>query len=128
MRAVICTAYGTTKVELQLGAGQVRSLSVEEAAARYMKVLRDATHGHGSNKEHSRALTDALKTRIMTATSRMMSVCLRTCIFSTFWRTPIDSEGRSIEAGSSAAIANRSCRAQRSSIPINCPHNSVSPT
>lgn len=51
---------GTTTVDLQLGAGQVRSLPVEEAAARYMKVLRDATHGHGSNKESSRALTDAL--------------------------------------------------------------------
>jgi hypothetical protein len=50
----------TTTVELQLGAGQVRSLSVEEAAARYLKVLRDATHGHGSNKESSSALTDAL--------------------------------------------------------------------
>lgn len=51
---------GTTTVDLQLGAGQVRSLPVEEAAARYLKVLRDATHGHGSNKESSRALTDAL--------------------------------------------------------------------
>jgi hypothetical protein len=51
---------GTTTVELQLGAGQVRSLPVEDAAARYLKVLRDATHGHGSNKASASALTDAL--------------------------------------------------------------------
>lgn len=51
---------GTATVELQLGAGQVRSLSVEDAAARYLKVLRDATHGHGSNRESSSALTEAL--------------------------------------------------------------------
>ncbi len=51
---------GTTTVQLQLGAGQVRSLSVEDAAARYLKVLRDATHGHGSNRASASALTDAL--------------------------------------------------------------------
>lgn len=51
---------GTTTVQWQLGAGQVRSLSVEDAAARYLKVLRNATHGHGSNKASASALTDAL--------------------------------------------------------------------
>lgn len=50
----------TARVELQLGAGAVRSLSPEEATALYLKVLRDATHGHGSNKDSSRAQTAAL--------------------------------------------------------------------
>lgn len=50
----------TARVELQLGADAVRSLSPEEATALYLKVLRDATHGHGSNKDSSRAQTAAL--------------------------------------------------------------------
>jgi hypothetical protein len=50
----------TSAVELHLSAGQVQSLSAEEASARYLKVLRDATHGHGSNKESASAMTDAL--------------------------------------------------------------------
>jgi len=51
---------GTSRIELQLDASEIRSLSPEDAAARYLKVLRDATHGHGSNKEASTALTEAL--------------------------------------------------------------------
>jgi hypothetical protein len=51
---------GTPTVDLQLGGSSVRSLSLEEATARYLKVLRDATHGHGADKESSRAMTDAL--------------------------------------------------------------------
>ncbi|MCC6496997.1 MAG: hypothetical protein IT193_12165 [Propionibacteriaceae bacterium] len=50
----------TTKVELQLDGGRVQELTVDEAAAKYLKVLRDATHGHGSDSEGSRAMTDAL--------------------------------------------------------------------
>lgn len=50
----------TTTVDLQLDGGRVRSLSVEDATARYLKVLRDATHGHGSDREASKAITDAL--------------------------------------------------------------------
>ena len=38
---------GTDDVELQLPGGETRSLALEEATARYLKVLRDATHGHG---------------------------------------------------------------------------------
>jgi hypothetical protein len=49
-----------TTVDLQLRGSSVRSLSVEEAVARYLKLLRDATHGHGSDKESSKATTDAL--------------------------------------------------------------------
>lgn len=50
----------TTTVDLQLDGAAVRSLSVEDAAARYLKLLRDATHGHGSDKESSKVTTDAL--------------------------------------------------------------------
>ena len=38
---------GTPDVELLLDDGAVRHLSLEEAAASYLKLLRDATHGHG---------------------------------------------------------------------------------
>jgi hypothetical protein len=51
---------GTREVELQLKGSSVRFLSLEEATARYLKVLRDATHGHGSDKESAKAMTDAL--------------------------------------------------------------------
>ncbi|TQJ52235.1 hypothetical protein FBY26_3985 [Phycicoccus sp. SLBN-51] len=50
----------TATVDLHLGGGTTQPLSVEAATARYLKVLRDATHGHGSNRESSRALTAAL--------------------------------------------------------------------
>lgn len=36
------------------------SMSVSKAAPRYVRVLRDATHGHGSNKAHKVELTNAL--------------------------------------------------------------------
>lgn len=51
---------GTATVDLQLGEGNTRRLSAEAAAALYLKILRDATHGHGSDKESSRAQTAAL--------------------------------------------------------------------
>jgi hypothetical protein len=51
---------GTPTVDLQLGGSSIRRLSLEEATARYLKVLRDATHGHGSDKESTKAMTDAL--------------------------------------------------------------------
>ncbi len=51
---------GTATVDLQLGTGNTRRLSVEAATAMYLKILRDATHGHGSDKESSRAQTAAL--------------------------------------------------------------------
>lgn len=51
---------GTATVNLQLGGGTIRQLSPEAATALYLKVLRDATHGHGSNKESSKAQTAAL--------------------------------------------------------------------
>lgn len=51
---------GTERVELQLNASTSRSLTAADAAARYLKILRDATHGHGSNKDSSKAMTDAL--------------------------------------------------------------------
>lgn len=50
----------TTGVDLLLDGERVQVLSVEEAAAKYLKVLRDATHGHGSDQESSKAMTDAL--------------------------------------------------------------------
>jgi hypothetical protein len=51
---------GTSTVDLQLGGGTTRPLTAEAATARYLKVLRDATHGHGSDKESSKAQTAAL--------------------------------------------------------------------
>lgn len=56
----IRSQLGTDKVDLHLKGDEVRSLSPEAAAARYLKVLRDATHGHGSDKETSKAQTAAL--------------------------------------------------------------------
>ena len=56
----IRSQLGTEKVNLQLEGDHTRSLSPEAAAARYLKVLRDATHGHGSDKETSKAQTAAL--------------------------------------------------------------------
>lgn len=35
-------------------------LSPEAAAAEYIRVLRNATHGHGSNREAARGRTNAL--------------------------------------------------------------------
>lgn len=46
-------------VDLRIGAEQ-QSLSLPDAAARYLKVLRNATHGHGSNRASNEALTSAL--------------------------------------------------------------------
>jgi len=51
---------GTERVELRLSDGSRRALSPDDAVARYLKVLRDATHGHGSNKPGAASLTDAL--------------------------------------------------------------------
>lgn len=42
------------------GATTVAGLSVEQATARYIKVLRDATHGHGTNRANRIAETNAL--------------------------------------------------------------------
>ena len=41
-------------------AGHKTSLGREEAAAEYLRLLRNATHGHGSNREERKALTDSL--------------------------------------------------------------------
>lgn len=56
----IRSQLATDVVDLQLEGDVTRSLSPEAAAARYLKVLRDATHGHGSDKESSKAQTAAL--------------------------------------------------------------------
>lgn len=40
--------------------GAEQSLSANVAAAEYIRVLRNATHGHGSNREQNVAKTDAL--------------------------------------------------------------------
>jgi hypothetical protein len=42
--------------------GGFKSLTAAEAAAQYIKVLRDSTHGHGSNRPNQIAQTDALLT------------------------------------------------------------------
>jgi plasmid stability protein len=51
---------GTVELEFHLGPAGLKVMSLEEGVARYLKVLRDATHGHGSNKAATAALTDAL--------------------------------------------------------------------
>jgi hypothetical protein len=51
---------GTTDVELLLPEGNTQSLSPDDAVARYLKLLRDATHGHSANKQSVTALTEAL--------------------------------------------------------------------
>lgn len=51
---------GTSSLELQLGGSRVERISPEDGVARYLKVLRDATHGHGSNKASKGPMTDAL--------------------------------------------------------------------
>ena len=56
----IRSQLGIDKVDLRLEGDETRSLSPEAAAARYLKVLRDATHGHGSHKESSKGQTAAL--------------------------------------------------------------------
>lgn len=40
--------------------GDPAQLSLEDAAAEYVRVLRNATHGHGSNREDAKLRTDAL--------------------------------------------------------------------
>jgi len=50
---------GTDRVEMQVSSG-VQGLSPRRAAALYVKALRDATHGHGANREGSVDRTDAL--------------------------------------------------------------------
>jgi hypothetical protein len=51
---------GRTVVEYLLPDGTVEQLSAEDAAAQYIRVLRNATHGHGSNREEHKPKTDAL--------------------------------------------------------------------
>ena len=43
----IARQLGADQLELQLSDGETKVLSYEEATAQYLKVLRDATHGHG---------------------------------------------------------------------------------
>ncbi len=46
-------------VELTID-GERKQLTLEDAASKYLKALRDATHGHGSDKPQVRSRTDAL--------------------------------------------------------------------
>ncbi|KJK35828.1 hypothetical protein UK23_42570 [Lentzea aerocolonigenes] len=50
----------TADVELPNGSGGVKRVAPEKAAADYLKLLRNATHGHGSNKSGSADRTNAL--------------------------------------------------------------------
>jgi hypothetical protein len=51
---------GLAEIDIPLDHGQMRSLGPEAAAAEYIKVLRDATHGHGTNKTGLRSRIDTL--------------------------------------------------------------------
>lgn len=50
----------TAVVELRLTGGDTKSMSLEAAAASYLKLLRDATHGHGGKSKESMEQTAAL--------------------------------------------------------------------
>lgn len=51
---------GTKNVEFTDAAGSPCALDPIDAVAEYVKVLRNATHGHGSNREERKVQTDAL--------------------------------------------------------------------
>jgi hypothetical protein len=51
---------GAAKVEFTAKDGTVQALDPIDAAAEYIRVLRNATHGHGTNREDRRLSTDAL--------------------------------------------------------------------
>jgi len=53
---------GATSIEFTLADGTTESYTPERAAAEYIRVLRNATHGHGSNREDAVPRTDALLT------------------------------------------------------------------
>lgn len=56
----IRSQLGTEDIILHLGGRTTESLSPEKAVAHYLKVLRDATHGHGTNRANAKARTAAL--------------------------------------------------------------------
>lgn len=51
---------GATSIDFNLADGSSESYTPEQAAAEYVRVLRNATHGHGSNREGAVPRTDAL--------------------------------------------------------------------
>jgi hypothetical protein len=51
---------GADKVEFADKDGTVQALDPVDAVAEYIRVLRNATHGHGSNREDRKLSTDAL--------------------------------------------------------------------
>ena len=51
---------GTDYVTFVESDGTVAQLPPDEAAAEYIRVLRNATHGHGANREENKPRTDAL--------------------------------------------------------------------
>jgi hypothetical protein len=70
--------------DVQLPEGETRSLALEDATARYLKVLRDATHGHGG-KGKAALETAALLAHHngedpMTSASWRTSTCSTCCL------------------------------------------------
>ncbi|RHW23716.1 hypothetical protein D0Z08_28320 [Nocardioides immobilis] len=53
---------GAASIDFNLADGSTESFTPEQAAAEYIRVLRNATHGHGSNREDAVPRTDALLT------------------------------------------------------------------
>jgi len=51
---------GTGRVDYTDADGARVSLPLDQAAAEYMRLLRNATHGHGSNRRERQALTNTL--------------------------------------------------------------------
>ena len=56
----IRSQLGAEDIILHRGDGTAESMTPEKAVAHYLKVLRDATHGHGTNKANAKARTAAL--------------------------------------------------------------------
>lgn len=53
---------GASSIDFNLADGTTQSYTPEEAAAEYIRVLRNATHGHGSDRAEAVPRTDALLT------------------------------------------------------------------
>lgn len=51
---------GTDDLELHLDLNTPKHMTMENGVARYLKILRDATHGHGSNRKATVRQTEAL--------------------------------------------------------------------
>lgn len=97
---------GAERVSLRDATGRIDEVEPEKAAE-HLKMLRNATHGHGTNQE-SRAFRTEACSRTTTASCRTTLVCWATCTCLTWWHIPGFSAGGCIAHVSSAR--QRTCR------------------